>query len=246
MKYKLTISYDGTNYSGWQVQPNAQTVQELIQGAIKIYMREEIHVTGSGRTDAGVHALAQIAHFTTDQEINHFRFVSALNGLLPVDIRIVNVEKVPDDFHARYKAKGKIYHYHVCTGMTQSPFKRLYSVHLRTRLDLDAIREAAKLFLGTHDFTSYANESNAGAAAKNPVRTIRRLDLIEVNDGFRLEFEANGFLYKMVRNITGMLMEIGTGKRRVEEVTEVFEAKDRRVASKAAPARGLFMVKALY
>ncbi len=211
--YKLTIAYDGTNYSGWQIQPNATSIQELIQNALKIYLhKERVILIGSGRTDAGVHALAQVAHFRCPEEVDLFRLLSALNGILPRDIRITDAEQVDDAFNSRYSALGKIYHYHLYLERVMDPFRRLYCWQVRRKLDLPLLKKSAACFVGTHNFASFANESHEGSAGKNPVRTIDRLDIIEEPGGLRLEFEGNGFLYKMVRNIVGTMGRCGVEK----------------------------------
>lgn len=246
MKYKIVIQYDGTHFSGWQVQPGAPTIQDKLQKTLAIFLREPIFITGSGRTDAGVHALGQVAHFTVSQKIDERRFMAASNGLLPPEIRILSIASVDDSFHARYSATGKVYHYHVWTEKVHSPFRRPHTTYHPEALDLPLMRSAATLFLGTHDFTSFANSPGEGSAAKNPVREVRRLDIIEEKGGFRIEIEADGFLYKMVRNIVGMLLDIGKGKRQKDEILEAFERKDRRFGSKAAPPNGLFLVEVFY
>lgn len=245
--YKLTITYDGTNYNGWQSQPNAISIQEHIQNALKkILHKDKVILHGSGRTDTGVHARAQIAHFKCTKEIDLERLQMALNGLLPRDIRILKAEKAEEMFHARYSAMGKIYHYHIYLDRIVDPFRRLYCWHMWRPIDLDLLKKSADCFVGTHDFTSFANESSSGSAAKNPVRTIHRLDICEEMGGIRLEFEGNGFLYKMVRNIVGTIVDVATFRRPFEDIEMIFNAKDRGKASLAAPARGLFLVKVHY
>lgn len=245
-KYKLLIAYDGTRYGGWQIQPNSTSIQELIQKALRTVLREEILLIGSGRTDAGVHARGQTAHFIIEKEIDTYRLLASLNGLLPEDIRILSIELVGESFHARYSAKGKVYHYHLHLERFHSPFKRLYSAHILYKIDLAKMQEGAQKFLGTHDFTSFANEAHLGTAARNSVKTLRRLELIEEPGGIRLELEADGFLYKMVRNIVGTLLEVGKGKRQPEEIDFLFEVKDRCKADAAAPPCGLFLHCVLY
>ena len=166
-------------------------------------------------------------------------FVS-LNGLLPHDIRIVNIETVPDDFHARYSAIGKTYHYHLHLDRIINPFKRFYSTHVLHEVDLSLLKTACTFFIGTHDFTSFANEAKKGSASRNPIKHSKRLDLIEEPGGIRLEFEGHGFLYKMVRNIVGTLLDVCSHRFTIEEISEMFEAKDRRRAGKTAPPEGLF------
>ena len=244
--YKLTVAYDGTHYCGWQIQPNGLTIQECLQNAIKVILKVPVTVIGSGRTDAGVHASGQIAHFLCDRSLDLHRFLASLNGLLPYDIRVLKVEAAPLDFHAQYSAKSKTYHYHLFLDRFQDPFKRLYSYHVLGKVDLEALKKGAKEFVGTHDFTSFANESFAGSASKNPVRTLKRLDPLAEPGGVRLEFEADGFLYKMVRNIVGTLLEISFRKLNHQEIPLILKAKDRRQAGIAAPPHGLFLVDVEY
>jgi tRNA pseudouridine38-40 synthase len=244
--YKLMIAYDGTPFSGWQVQPNSVTIQEKLQNAIEIIAQEKITVHGSGRTDTGVHALAQVAHFKTTKPLDTYKLRASMNGLLPVDIRVLDIQEVPLDFHARYSAIGKCYYYHLCLEKVQLPFHRLYSWHVKQAFDLALLKEAPHHFVGEHDFTSFANEAHAGSAAKNPVRNLYRLDVVEEDGGVRLEFEGSGFLYKMVRNIVGTLHEVATGKIAVANLPKILEAKDRRQAGPAAPPQGLFLAYVLY
>jgi tRNA pseudouridine38-40 synthase len=242
MRYKLTISYDGTNYCGWQVQANSTSIQSLVQKALQTVLRHPTDLTGSGRTDSGVHALGQTAHFDTDTPILPARLLISLNALLPPDIRILNVEPVHDTFHARYSATGKIYHYHLHLSRTLDPFTRLYSHQVLTACDLNLLTENAKHFIGTHDFTSFANVKEE--TTEDTIRTIKRLDIVEQKNGVRLEFEGDGFLYKMVRNITGTLLDIASGKEK--DIPTIFAAKDRRMAGQAAEAKGLFLMKVVY
>lgn len=244
--YKLLIAYDGTDYAGWQVQPNGIGVQQLIQAAMKTILREEVLVTGSGRTDAGVHAEGQVAHFHWDQPIDLYRLLGSLNALLPADIRIKEVVEVPQDFHARYSAAGKEYHYHLWLDPVVSPFQRRYCHHVREKTDLSKLEEAVQYFLGTHDFSAFANEAHTGCAAHDPVRTLKRLDLVHQEGGLRLELEGDGFLYKMVRNIVGTLLEVGRGKRTPADIKTILASQDRRQAGMSAPAHGLFLVRVYY
>ena len=245
--YKLILAYDGTKYKGWQVQPNATTIQECLENAVAVLHKgERISVVGSGRTDAGVHAKGQVAHFYSPKKFDLFRLLFSLNGLLPLDIRVKNVEVVDLEFHARYSATSKVYHYHLQLEKVEDPFLRSYSWHFPRQIDIPLLKAATELFKGTHDFTSFANEKHSGSVAKNPVRTIYRLDVIETENGIRLEFEGNGFLYKMVRNIVGTLVDVAIGKLSLNDIEKIFEARDRRMASQAAPPQGLFLMHVGY
>ncbi len=246
LKYKLLIAYDGTRYGGWQIQLNSVSIQALIEDALKIALRKETAVHASGRTDAGVHAKGQVAHFVTDAAVDLGLLLRSLNGILPDDIRILSVEEADPNFHARYSAVSKEYHYHIHLDWALDPFKRLYAYHHPYPLDIPLMQQASQAFIGTHDFTSFANEASKGSAAKNPVRTLTRLDFIPEPGGLRLEFEGNGFLYKMVRNITGTLLDVGRKKISPSAIPSLFDKKDRRQMSSAAPPQGLFLIKVNY
>lgn len=246
MKFKLIVAYDGTNYGGWQVQLNASTVQSVLQNALSTALRTPTLATGSGRTDAGVHARGQVAHFETETPVDIYRLEASLNGLLPQDIRVLAIEEAPDTFHARYSAKSKIYHYHLHLGPVQDPFKRLYSLHVPMPLNLEKMREACSLFVGEHDFASFANEPHTDKPLLDTTRTMYRLELIDEPGGVRLEYEADGFLYKMARTIAGTLLEVGKNKLALEEIEEIFAAKDRKRAAYAAAPHGLFLVQVNY
>ncbi len=245
-KIKLTVAYDGTPFGGWQIQPNATSIQELIEKALSILLREKIVVIGAGRTDAGVHALGQTAHFTTCSEIDLKRLILSANALLPQEIRIFEAAEAPHDFHARYDATGKIYHYRLHLASSCDPFKRLYSYHIPYAIDLEALERATHHFVGTLDFSSFANEAHRGSAAKNPVRAVHRLSVIQEEGGIRLEFEGEGFLYKMVRNIVGTLLEVARGQLPEEQIPAIFTARDRRQAPAAAPPHGLCLMQVKY
>ncbi len=238
--------YDGTAYSGWQIQPHSLSVQQLVQDAVRTLVREEVNVIGSGRTDAGVHALCQVAHFRTTSQHDATSLLKGLNGLLPKDIRVKEVQEVENSFHAQKSATGKEYHYRFAIGPYVSPFHRNYVWHLTYRLDLELLKSAAALFVGTHDFRSFANSANKGAAAKNSVRTITKLEFVPTDEGFTLVFVGNGFLYKMVRNIVGSLIQVASGKKPLSYISDTFNAKDRRVACMSAPPQGLFLMKVYY
>lgn len=243
MRYQLTIAYDGTQYAGWQVQENAQSIQPLIQEALQTILRHPLDLTGSSRTDAGVHALGQIAHFDTEVIFETKRLLLSMNALLPVDIRILGIHPTVPDFHARYSASSKIYHYHLHLDEVADPFKKLYCHHVFGPFDATLMKEAAQYFLGTHDFTSFANTKER---VKDPVRTLYRLDLLPEKGGLRLEFEGNGFLYKMVRNITGTLLDVAASRCKPTDIPLMFAARDRRKGGFTAPAQALFLVKVIF
>lgn len=241
--YSLKIAYDGTSYSGWQRQPNGPSIQQTIEEALRTLLQEEVKIVGSGRTDAGVHALGQVAHFKTDKQWAPRRLVLALNGKLPPLIRILEAQHEHCSFHASRSASSKCYHYHIWFTGPVPPQKHLYTLQLHQPLDLDRISEAIPHFVGRHDFASFAN---CGSSAKTTVRNLFRLELIEQEGGIRLEFEGEGFLYKMVRNIVGTLIEIGQKRLDASCIPALMEARDRRVAGRAASARGLFLMWVTY
>ncbi|PWU16651.1 MAG: tRNA pseudouridine(38-40) synthase TruA [Chlamydiae bacterium] len=244
--YKLLIAYEGTCYSGWQIQKNGTSIQALLERYLSIILRTPIKAIGSGRTDAGVHAIGQVANFKTTTSFEFSRLLKSLNGLLPSDIRVLNIEKAPLDFHARYSAIGKVYHYYLYTSSVKDPFNRFYAYKVPHPVALNILMRAAKLFIGTHDFTAFANEATTGSAAKNAVRNLRRLSILQEEEYICLELEANGFLYKMVRNIVGTLLDICAGKIALEKIPAIFQAKDRRLAGRTAPAHGLTLAKVEY
>ncbi len=244
--HKLIISYDGTKYSGWQVQNNATAIQPIIEQKLSLFLGEGVKLIGSGRTDAGVHAIGQAAHFKSTERVDTHKLLRSLNGMLSPDIRVRSCSPVPLNFHAQYSAKGKIYHYHLYLDEVMDPFRRLYCWHVRGRFDIESLKKGAQHLIGTQDFTSFANESDEGSASKDPVRTLKRVDIIKEPGGLRLEFEGDGFLYKMVRNMTGTLVEAARGKREPDSIAEILKTKDRRQAGPAAPPQGLFLIYVEY
>ncbi len=248
-KMKLIISYDGTEYSGWQVQnlkgigPDPRSVQGELNKALQTILGVPVATVGAGRTDAGVHAEGQVAHFNHEKPIDAYRLLRSLNGLLPEDIRVKSAEEVPPSFHALRSAKRKIYHYHLTLEQVQEPFLRRYAYHVRKKIDVDLLRQTASMLVGTHDFTSFANQ---GGSHHHAIRTLYRVDVVEEKGGVRLEFEGNGFLYKMVRNLTGLILEVALGKLALDEVLLILAAKDRKKAPRAVPPHGLFLVHVGY
>jgi len=245
-RYCLTITYDGTNYQGWQSQPNGKSIQQNIESVLFTLFQKNICLFGSGRTDSGVHALDQKAHFDLDKKVNIDKLLHSLNALLPKDIRVLKVELVDQDFHARFSCKRKIYQYHIHRKQVIDPFNKNYRLFFPYPLNLEKMKQACSYLLGTHNFSSFANKQDKGSAKNNPVKTLHRIDFIEKDYGLLVEYEGDGFLYKMVRNITGTLLEVGQEKLEPFEVQKILEAKDRKKACFAADGKGLFLAKTFY
>lgn len=243
-KLICTASYDGTYFSGYQIQPNKRTVQNEIQVALtRMHKGQEIQITASGRTDAGVHAAGQVFHFESPLTIEHIKWAKALNNLLPNDIDIRKVEDAAEGFHARYDVKEKEYRYRLLTGKGLDMFRRLYSYHLPMKLDINQMKRACLPLLGTHDFTSFC-ASNTGVVDK--VRTLYGLDVFQENDEVIIQVIGSGFLYQMVRIITGTLIEVGLGKLEPSDINIILSNKDRRTAPSTAPAHGLTLWRVTY
>lgn len=245
-KYLIKVAYDGTSFSGWQVQINARSIQEEIEKALSTVLRTSIKISGSGRTDQGVHAKEQVAHFEVENEINASKTLLSLNGILPQTIRIKELYLTHPDFHARFSAKAKIYHYHFWTEPVIDPILYPYRLHMRKPFCQKSVQEALLFFVGEKDFTTFANLRESNQKIQNAKRHLKRLELIEQEGGFRLEFEGDGFLYKMVRNIVGVLIEIGQKRRDKETIQDLFNALDRKAIGMPAPPHGLFLQKVIY
>jgi tRNA pseudouridine38-40 synthase len=247
VRLKLIVAYDGAPFSGWQSQPNGNGIQDHLEKAIGQICSKPVRVHGAGRTDAGVHALAQCAH--ADLPARRYsleRWRSALNGILPAAIRIMECRVVPESFHARFSAKGKIYRYRIWNDEVLPPLENGRAWHVRERLDCDAIEAAARLFIGRHDFASFA--ANRGAPVADTARSIRRIRVVRRGHSLSMEFEADGFLYKMARLMAGALVDVGSGKASPAEIRSRL-AYPKRAFPKArnvAPAEGLFLVRVRY
>ncbi|CAM4085194.1 tRNA pseudouridine(38-40) synthase TruA [Mesobacillus thioparans] len=242
-RIKCIISYDGTGFSGYQVQPGKRTVQSELVKALERLNKTSIRVSASGRTDAGVHARGQVIHFDTMLEIEPARWQIALNSLLPDDIAVRSVEIVRPDFHARFDAAGKEYRYFLLQSKNRDPFQRNYAYQFQYELDLDSMREAARLLIGTHDFTSFCS---AKTEVEDRVRTLQEIDFYEENGLLVFRFVGEGFLYNMVRILVGTLLEVGTGKRAAGSMPQLIEARDRTQTGKTAPGHGLYLWKVFY
>jgi len=241
--WKLTVEYDGTAYAGWQRQPNQPTVQAAVEAALQRITQTEIPVTGAGRTDAGAHAFGQVISFRSEKPMSPDEWVRGLNGLLPSDISVRSAERMAENFHARYSARGKLYEYRILNRPDRSALDRSRAWHVRKRLDIQAMRDAASPLLGRHDFSSF---QGSPTDEKDPICELRRLEISQEQPVIRVEVEADRFLKQMVRAIVGTLVEVGVGKRPAKSVKEILEARDRRAAGVTAPAHGLYLVRVDY
>lgn len=242
-RIKLTIAYDGTNYCGWQIQPNGITVEEVLNKALQKLTGEPIQVIGASRTDSGVHALGNVAVFDSETTIPPERIMMALNQRLPEDIVITSSEEVAPDFHPRYCDCTKTYEYHIINTRIPEPTKRLTNYFVSYELNLDHMREAASYLIGEHDFVSFCN---VRTDVENTVRTITALDILQNGNEITIRITGNGFLYNMVRIIVGTLIRVGRGFYGPEKVKEILEAKDRKAAGVTAPAHGLMLKEIQY
>lgn len=242
-RIKLTIAYDGTNYCGWQIQPNGITVEEVVNKALKKLTGEEIRVIGASRTDSGVHALGNVAVFDTETTIPPKRISYALNQRLPEDIVVVKSEEVEADFHPRYCDCSKTYEYHILNTRIPIPTKRLTNYFVSYELDIDKMRQAASYLVGEHDFVSFCN---VRTDVEDTVRTITELEILQEGEEITIRISGNGFLYNMVRIIVGTLIRVGRGFYEPEKVKEILETKDRKAAGVTAPPQGLVLVEIRY
>lgn len=247
---KLTIAFDGTTFSGWQKQLNAPTLQEELEKALATITNGSVILHGAGRTDAGVHALGMIASFQTESQIPLPELLKGANALLPSAIRILSMDEVKPDFHARFSATCKTYYYHIETGTIQSPLTRLYAVHIPQALSTKAMQQCLEIITGTHDFASFeasGSRDKAITTGRGSVRTIHRALLVETGkNSLQLEFTGDGFLRHMVRNIVGTILEVGKGRKTIEEFQTILAAKDRSKAAATAPAHGLCLKEVNY
>lgn len=242
-RIKLTITYDGTAYHGWQIQPNADTVQERVERAVFMLTGERVTVVGSGRTDAGVHALAQTAHFDTDSNIPTRNFFTGLNNFLPIDVRVLAAEEVSGNFHARFSAKEKTYRYYLYESDVELPILLNRAVAVKGNLDIEKMKEAAKVFIGKHDFRSF---QSTGADTVTSVRTIKRLTVKRERGFVVISVTADGFLYNMVRKLVAALVAAGLGKTTVGDIKAKLALADKDAVREVFPAHGLYLVKVKY
>jgi tRNA pseudouridine38-40 synthase len=239
----MRVAYDGTNYCGWQVQPNGITIQEVLERHLSELLKEPITLMGASRTDAGVHALGNVAVFDTNARMPGEKISYALNQKLPEDIRIQESREVASDFHPRYQKSEKTYEYRILNRRFPIPTERFYAHFTYVPLNVEKMRQAAEYLVGTHDFKSFCG---TGAQVKTTVRRITGLSINKCGDVITIRVSGEGFLYNMVRIIAGTLMEIGSGKYPPERMEDILEGKDRQLAGNTAPARGLTLVKIQY
>jgi tRNA pseudouridine38-40 synthase len=241
---KMILAYDGSRYQGWQSQKTGETIQQRVEERLRMILQEPISVIASGRTDAGVHALGQVCHFRTGSRLAVDVIRKGLNALLPEDIFVREISQVDADFHARYRAKGKVYEYRILNRDDRDPFQRHHAWHVRAPLDVAKMSECLSTLRGTHDFSSFRS---SGSGNINPVRTICRAEIGRGEGGIlRVVLEADGFLRHMVRNIVGTLVEVGLGRIDPSGFQAILGARDRRRASSKAPPQGLFLVEVRY
>ena len=244
MIIKLTVSYDGTVYCGWQVQPNGMSVQQVLEDALFAVTGEKLKVTGSGRTDAGVHAKGQVAHFEREKDnIPAEKYAKALNAHLPPDIKVLKSERAEDGFNACRSAKKKTYEYRFYISETELPLKERYAVHISNTPDLALIEECAKVFIGEHDFKCFCA---SGSSVKTTVRTIYDIDIEQKDGEIIFSVTGNGFLYNMVRSLVGTLLDAGYKRIEKEQLKDMLDKKERSLIGKTLPAKGLCLVEVLY
>ncbi len=239
----LTISYDGTAYHGWQVQQNAVTVQSVLSDALEQVLKNRVAVTGTSRTDAGVHAKEFTCHFDCDESIPPEAFLKGLNSVLPRDIAVIGYEEVRSDFHARYDAKGKTYCYNIYNSAVKDPFKIRYAWQIERPLSVERMNLFAQKLIGKHDFCAF---SSSGRSVEDTVRTISECKVERSGEYIRIYVTADGFLYNMVRIIAGTAVAVSDGKVDPEDIPAIIEAKDRDRLGITAPPQGLFLEKVHY
>ena len=239
MRVKLVVAYEGTNYCGWQIQPNGIAIEQVLNETLSSLLGEEITVTGASRTDAGVHSLGNVAVFETHTKMPAEKISFALNQRLPEDIVVQESCQVPEDFHPRFSKSRKTYEYRILNCRFRQPLERRTSYFYHYPLDVSAMQKAAAYLVGEHDFTSFAS---VHAQTNTYVRTIYALDVVREGDMIRIRVQGNGFLYNMVRIIAGTLIQVGAGIKKPEDMESILAGKDRELAGPTAPAHGLTMI----
>jgi len=240
---KLTIAYDGSGYHGFQRQLNAVTVQQVLEKKLSVLMNEKITVAGAARTDAGVHAYGQVVSFRTNGAIPTSRIPAAAAGIMPPDVAVIDAAEMPETFHARFSACGKIYIYRIRNSEIPDPLLRNYAWQINRDLDAGTMHQAIQLLVGEHDFSAF---QASGSSARNPVRTLYAAQCRRHGDSIELQFHGNGFLYHMVRNIVGTVIDVGSGKTALEDFRTIIGGRDRSAAGITAPPYGLYLKQVLY
>lgn len=243
MRIKITVSYDGTAYCGWQVQPNGVTVQEKIEQAVKLATGENVRVTGSGRTDAGVHAKGQVAHFDTNCSIPPEKIFKALNVHLPSDIRVLSSQEAKEDFHACLNAMTKTYKYSLYKAEVENPLKERYAVKIDGEMDVEKMKEASLSFVGEHDFKAFCA---SGSSVKTTVRTIYDINIDQLGQDLTITIKGNGFLYNMVRIMVGALIAVGKGETQKADIEKMLLTGKRHFNVKTLPSKALCLEKVEY
>ena len=243
MNVLLKISYDGTNFLGYQIQDKGRTVESELKNAVKKLTGEDVKMVASGRTDSGVHAKGQVVNFWTNAKIPAEKYAPALNGLLDSDVRVLTSKRVSDSFNARYSAKKKTYKYSCYTGKVENPLKSRYSVLLKNDIDIEKIKSATKIIEGTHDFKCFCS---SGSSVKTTVRTVYKISVVKKSSDITFSVTGNGFLYNMVRIIVGTLVLVGEGKIEVGDIEKALLTGDRTLVGKTMPANGLCLEKVVY
>jgi tRNA pseudouridine38-40 synthase len=239
--YKIVLAYDGTDFSGWQRQPDARTVQGVLESALLKILRRRISVHGAGRTDAGVHAMGQVASFRARTRLTDRDLFRALNAVLPDDVRLISLERTAPHFHARKSAASKTYQYRIFNAPAINPFVHRYVLHIPYRLNVGAMRKAARMFEREADFTAFSSNREL-----HPVRNVRHSGLVRRGDELIYTIVSSGFLRYMVRGIVGTLLEVGRGKIVPSEIDDIFNHRERSLAGPTAPAKGLCLIRVDY
>jgi len=256
---KLTMMYDGSGYAGWQRLGNLNkklSIQTVLEECLSLYLGEEIKIIGSGRTDAGAHALGQVANFFCNSKQSVEDMIKGLNEVIPEDIAILSMEQVGKEFHSRYSAKAKTYEYRIDEGETQSVFTRKYTDHVTSSLNLEAMVEATTYLIGTHDFKAFSTDRKDGKSTSRTIESInihrnmnsrQHLQRIRMDSNeLRITLTGDGFLYNMVRIIVGTLLEVGEGKRQPQDMKSIIESRDRQMAGMTVSSQGLFLCHVRY
>lgn len=244
IRYKMVLGYDGSRYTGWQVQPDHATVQQVLEQALHQLTGETVKVHGSGRTDQGVHARGQVAHIELAAEWQCDRLRKGINALLPEDVRVFRINRVTGEFHARRSAVRKEYRYFIWNDEVMDPCQRLYTVHLRRPLNIEAMKYAAEVLVGRHDFASFT--ANPNREVESTVRDVHYIRIRKAGPLITICVASEGFLYKMVRSICGMLIRVGEGELSVDDIRRILASRVRTAHVPTAPARGLFLWKVWY